>query len=62
MQDKPTKNGRLAPAEIRIPLLREAIGLGDAIRAVTSAVGIKPCAPCKRRAALLNAKLKLIPR
>lgn len=33
-------------------------GLGDAIAAVTSAVGIKPCGGCKKRQAALN---KLVP-
>ena len=30
------------------------VGLGDAIRRVTYAVGIKSCGGCERRAALLN--------
>jgi hypothetical protein len=33
-------------------------GLGDTIKAVTRAVGIKPCSPCQKRAQKLN---KLIP-
>jgi len=32
-----------------------ALGLGDAIRAVTKILGIKPCAACEKRAAKLNA-------
>ena len=32
----------------------EEIGLGDVIKRVTSAIGIKPCAGCERRAAALN--------
>lgn len=32
-----------------------APGLGDVVAAGTKAVGIKPCAPCKRRQAALNA-------
>jgi len=32
-----------------------AIGLGSAIKAVTTAIGIKPCGGCKRRAVALDA-------
>ena len=31
------------------------IGLGSAIKAVTTAIGIKPCGGCKRRAVALDA-------
>jgi hypothetical protein len=33
--------------------------IGDAVAAVTQAVGIKPCEPCKKRQAQLN---QLVPR
>lgn len=33
-------------------------GLGDVVAKATSAVGIKPCAPCKRRQEALN---RLVP-
>jgi len=59
---KPNVNGRLTMAEIRLPLIRRSIGLGDAIKAVTGAIGVKPCAACLKRAERLNAKLKLVPR
>jgi hypothetical protein len=41
---------------VRLPrfLLDEEIGLGDAIKRVTYAVGIKPCSGCEKRAATLN--------
>ena len=29
-------------------------GLGDVVKAVTTAVGIKPCTPCERRRQRLN--------
>jgi hypothetical protein len=32
----------------------EDLGLGDAIKRVTSALGVKPCGECNRRAAALN--------
>jgi len=37
---------------------RKMRGLGDVVAAVTKAVGIKPCAPCKGRQATLN---RLVP-
>ena len=41
---------------VRLPgfITEEDIGLGDVIKRATSAVGIKPCASCARRAAMLN--------
>jgi hypothetical protein len=42
--------------QVRLPgfITDEAIGLGDAIKRATYAVGIKPCGGCERRAATLN--------
>ena len=45
------------PRRLRIPLpvkLKQPVGLGDVISRATSAVGIRPCGGCKRRAELLN--------
>jgi len=41
---------------VRLPgfLIDEEFGLGDVIKRVTYAMGIKPCAGCERRAAALN--------
>ncbi len=40
---------------VRVPLKMAAdIGLGDVIKRITSAVGMKPCGGCERRAAVLN--------
>jgi len=53
-------NQSLAPAgkphQIKLPgfLIRGEIGLGDVIKRMTSAFGIKPCVGCERRSALLN--------
>jgi hypothetical protein len=33
------------------------VGLGDVIKRVTSMAGIRPCAPCAKRAAKLNSWL-----
>ncbi len=44
------------PHRVRLPgfLVEEEIGLGDAVRRVTYAMGIKPCGGCEKRAAALN--------
>jgi hypothetical protein len=44
------------PHRVRLPgfLIEEEIGLGDAIKRVTDAMGIKPCGGCEKRAAALN--------
>jgi hypothetical protein len=44
------------PYRVRLPgfVRDEDIGLGDAIKQVTYAVGIRPCGGCERRAAALN--------
>jgi hypothetical protein len=41
---------------VKLPgfLVEEEIGLGDAIKRVTYAMGIKPCAGCEKRAMMLN--------
>lgn len=40
---------------LRVPLpTKSSVGLGDAIKRMTSAVGIKACGGCNRRAAFLN--------
>lgn len=44
------------PHRVRLPgfLIEEEIGLGDVVKRVTYAIGIKPCGGCERRAAALN--------
>lgn len=43
--------------QVRLPgfLVEEEIGLGDVIKRATSAVGVRPCGGCARRAAALNS-------
>jgi hypothetical protein len=55
------KRGRTLPKEpqpvrVRLPgfLIDKEIGLGDAIRRLTSSVGMRHCGQCARRAAALN--------
>lgn len=47
------------PLRMRLPgfLIEEEIGLGDAIKRVTYAMGIKPCSGCEKRAAALNRRM-----
>lgn len=44
------------PYRVRLPGInyQEGVGLGDVVKHVTSAAGIKPCGGCERRAAALN--------
>jgi hypothetical protein len=53
---KKAKQPERQPYRVRLPgfLIEEEIGLGDAIKRVTYAMGIKPCAGCEQRAAALN--------
>jgi hypothetical protein len=46
------------PHRIRLPgfVADEDIGLGDAIKRATYALGIRPCGGCERRAAALNRR------
>jgi len=41
---------------VRLPgfLVDEEVGLGDVVKGVTYAMGIKPCGGCEKRAAALN--------
>jgi len=46
----------LQPYRVHLPgfIRDEEIGLGDVIKRVTSAIGIRPCGSCEARAAVLN--------
>lgn len=59
--DEPTANRRqketqAQPHRVRLPgfFIEEEIGMGDAIKRVTYAMGIKPCGGCEKRAVALN--------
>lgn len=47
------------PYQVRLPgfITDKDIGLGDVVKSVTYAAGIKPCSDCERRASALNSKL-----
>jgi hypothetical protein len=50
------ENLQQRPHRVRLPgfVKVEELGLGDAIKRVTYAIGIKPCGGCEKRAASLN--------
>lgn len=50
--------------KVRLPgfLVDDEIGLGDVIKRATSAIGIKPCEGCQRRAARLNRWMSFVGR
>lgn len=45
-----------APHRVRLPgfLIEQEVGLGDVIKRATSAIGIRPCEGCHKRAAAVN--------
>ena len=47
-------SSKLRPISIPISRLKRDVGLGDIVKKVTAAVGIRPCGGCSRRAAALN--------
>jgi len=62
MKKKAAKNDgaeKREPYRVRLPgfVSDEDVGLGDLLKRVTYAVGIKPCGGCERRAAALNRRM-----
>ncbi len=55
----PANRSDRQPYRVRLPgfITDEDLGLGDAIKRVTYAIGIKSCGGCERRAAALNRRL-----
>ena len=49
---------------LRLPgfIVKEEIGLGDALKYVTELAGIAPCGGCQRRAAQFNRRVTLYSR
>jgi hypothetical protein len=47
---------RLDPYRVRLPgfVTGDEVGLGDAVKKVTYALGVRSCGGCERRAATLN--------
>jgi hypothetical protein len=49
---------------VRLPqfIVTEPVGLGQIVKRATSAVGVRPCAPCEQREARLDHWLQIEPR
>jgi hypothetical protein len=47
------------PRKVRVQgfITGEEVGLGDDVKRVTYAMGIKPCGGCERRAAAMNRRM-----
>jgi hypothetical protein len=54
--DDPQALARDEPLRVRLPgfIKDEEVGLGDVVKRVTYAVGIRPCGGCEQRAATMN--------
>jgi hypothetical protein len=50
------RSGRDRATTVRLPgfVSDEDVGLGDVVSRMTSAIGIRPCGGCQRRAAAMN--------
>jgi hypothetical protein len=50
-----------APYTVKLPgfLVEKEVGLGDVIKRVSYAIGIRPCGGCERRAAVLNRRIRI---
>jgi hypothetical protein len=60
----PARDSRkLTPRRLRLPrfLIEEPVGLGQVVKHVTKAVGVRPCDPCERRAEVLDGWIRLEP-
>jgi hypothetical protein len=58
-ENAPKSYSNNKPFRVRLPgfVRDEEIGLGDVIKRVTYAAGIRPCGGCETRAAALNRKI-----
>jgi hypothetical protein len=55
----PESNSKHEPFRIRLPgfIREEEIGLGEVVKRVTYAAGIRPCGGCEARTAALNRRV-----
>jgi hypothetical protein len=60
-EEKAQENSEARPYRVRLPgfISDEEIGLGDVVKRMTYAMGVRPCGGCDRRAAALNRWLAL---
>jgi len=59
MRNFPKQSPGIARYSVQVPefITKEEIGLGDAFKSATSAIGLKPCSGCEQRAIFLNQML-----
>jgi hypothetical protein len=68
LQEPDTSDANTEPAKathrVRLPrfIVHEPVGMGQIVKRVTSAAGVKPCEPCERRARQLDRWLRVEPR
>jgi hypothetical protein len=62
--DETAQEPTRARHRVRLPrfVAAEQVGLGDVVKKVTTAVGVKPCSPCQGRAERLNRWVQFVPR
>jgi hypothetical protein len=53
------KNRTFKPFRIPMPFVNGTIGLGQAVKTVTKALGINTCEACSQRAAFLDRRIVL---
>jgi hypothetical protein len=55
-EDKVRRDAKAGPYRVRLPgfVHDEEIGLGDAVKRMTYALGVRPCGGCEARAVALN--------
>lgn len=60
-RDRHNQENERPARRLRLPgfVTDEDVGLGDAVKRMTYAVGIKPCGGCEQRAATLNRWLTI---
>ena len=49
------------PIRIPVPGMRQTVGLGQAIKRVTTSLGVRPCGGCQKRARTLDRFVSLVP-
>jgi hypothetical protein len=56
IHDDGDQGAKAGPLKVRLPgfVRDEEIGLGDAVKRASYALGVRPCGGCERRAAVLN--------
>ena len=47
--------------KVPVPFLQKPVPFGQAVKAVTSGVGVKPCGGCQKRAETLDRVGELVP-